>query len=496
MDQGRTAKRGGLTAFSCGLVASLGLASSSADAFPAAGVASHADRVSAAVGSQVVRVDADAKAGRKRIVDGVKAFEKNQYDKAIASFSAALRSGGLASQDMAKAMYFRGRAYEKANRPAEAIADLTSAIWLKDGLSEAERKDAEALRAKAYQSVGIAATPAARAPSSGGSSAPSAVARAPAAPPATVARSAPVQPAAPQAFTTRVAKAPPPAAAAPVPAFSTRTTQAPRAPQPQLPQAQPPRAPAIAPFSTTVANAPPPPAASKPAVPGSFATQVRPAEAAAPTRTAAAPPSSDSSSGTNLFSSIGSFFSGGLSGGSSSTAKPPASTASTAATGASTAVSGWSNAGPAVTGANAPLTAPRAAIAPSAPLPAASPPAAQVAAPSSQPMVTAALPREQAPAVESAPITRPQSEASANREVLVQVAAVRSRAEAERVAQRLVRNHGSDLGSRRPQIAEAVYGSMGTFYRVQVGPFAGDSETGDLCRALRGSGYDCLITPR
>ncbi len=48
--------------------------------------------------------------------------------------TAAISGGGLASQQMAQALYYRGLAYRKKGKPGLAIPDLTSAVWLKDGL--------------------------------------------------------------------------------------------------------------------------------------------------------------------------------------------------------------------------------------------------------------------------------------------------------------------------------------------------------------------------
>lgn len=510
MDHARSRGRLGQAALTCGLIAALA-APSQVAAFPGAAVSSGAAALSAGH-SQVVHVNADAKEGRKRIIDGVKAFEKQQYDKAIERFSAALRSGGLASQDMAKAMYFRGQAYEKSGKAAEAIADLTSAIWLKDGLSETERKTAETMRAKAYQSVGIQAS--APVTSSAATPAP-VVVQAPAqalSKPATVARAAPAPSAPPPAFTTRVAKAPAPAprtvakaapaVSKPVPAFTTRTTQAPVRAAPK---------PVIQPFSTKVANAPRIPAAVAQApAPGAFSTQVK-AAPAAPTQTAAVtqPSAGSSGSGSGFFGSISNFFSGGLSGG-SSTSTAAHSPAAPASTGATSATSSWSTSDKR-TSDGAPLTAARNPVGQASPLPPAAPSAATPSYPAvaasatvapaqtaaAKPIVTAALtPEQPVTAVEDGTAGKPVAEDTLGRQVLVQVAAVRSRAEAERVVQRLVRSHSSDLGSRRPRIAEAVYGSMGTFYRVQVGPFDGDASTQGMCNALRSSGYDCLITTR
>ncbi|MEO1397634.1 MAG: SPOR domain-containing protein, partial [Pseudomonadota bacterium] len=102
------------------------------------------------------------------------------------------------------------------------------------------------------------------------------------------------------------------------------------------------------------------------------------------------------------------------------------------------------------------------------------------------PVRTAALPRKEAAA------PRPSTSGS----ITVQVAAVRSRSEAERLVARLTKGYSSQLGTRRPSIEETVYGNMGTFYRVEVGPFTKQADTGSLCQSLKSAGYDCLITTK
>ena len=62
-----------------------------------------------------------------------------------ARFDAALRGGALNPQQVARALYYRGLVYRKDGKPGLAISDLTSAIWLKDGLvsgREAARHEA------------------------------------------------------------------------------------------------------------------------------------------------------------------------------------------------------------------------------------------------------------------------------------------------------------------------------------------------------------------
>ena len=75
----------------------------------------------------------------------------------------------------------------------------------------------------------------------------------------------------------------------------------------------------------------------------------------------------------------------------------------------------------------------------------------------------------------------------------VQIAAVRSRSEAYALSVRLLSQYGGEFGSRRPAVKETVIGSMGTFYRVSVGPYASERETAQLCGSLRANGFDCLV---
>ena len=70
---------------------------------------------------------------------------------------------------------------------------------------------------------------------------------------------------------------------------------------------------------------------------------------------------------------------------------------------------------------------------------------------------------------------------------------MRSRAEAEQLAQNLVAQHGADLANHVPTVDEAVIGSMGTFYRVRIGGYASQEEPRGLCNKLRSSGLDCLV---
>lgn len=70
---------------------------------------------------------------------------------------------------------------------------------------------------------------------------------------------------------------------------------------------------------------------------------------------------------------------------------------------------------------------------------------------------------------------------------------MRSREEAERLAQTLNGYPPVRDGKVSPEIDEAVIGSMGTFYRVRLGPYANAKEPNQLCTTLKPQGFDCLV---
>ena len=85
---------------------------------------------------------------------GVKAYQGGKFDLAVQSMNSAV-NGGLANNLMPKALYYRGAAFQKLGKPGQAISDLTSALWFKDGLDTAERAEATKLRASAYADAGL-----------------------------------------------------------------------------------------------------------------------------------------------------------------------------------------------------------------------------------------------------------------------------------------------------------------------------------------------------
>ena len=103
----------------------------------------------------------DKAANTQRLLDaGIAAYTAGKEDQAIRAFDTMIRNGGLSSQQMARALYYRGLAHRKNGSEALAISDLTSAIWLKDGLDPAERQEAMTNRVAAYREAGIGDVPA------------------------------------------------------------------------------------------------------------------------------------------------------------------------------------------------------------------------------------------------------------------------------------------------------------------------------------------------
>lgn len=299
---------------------------------------------------------------------GVKAYGLGKYDEAQRAFEAAIRAG-MPSNQMPRVLYYRGLTFRKQGKPGFAVSDLTSALWLKGGLSEAERADAIKNRALAYHESGVSEVP----------------------------------------------------------------------PVPQSAYAE------------------------APALPGH---EKQTAMAAGGSAAPAAPAAPSSSSGGGISGFFSNLFGGGSSSEPSSEAAP-VSTASVSSGSAEAADSGWGAATEVVSHAA---------------------PAQGAARPAEigSPFVT------QVAAV-AEPGRAPASSVGGSGGIKLQVAAVRSRSEAEALAGLLEGRHREELGGRRPVVDQTIIGSMGTFYRVRVGPFSNEGEPQRLCNALKPDGFDCLV---
>ena len=153
-----------------------------------------------------------------------------------------------------------------------------------------------------------------------------------------------------------------------------------------------------------------------------------------------------------------------------------------------------SGAAPAAASTPAPPPAPIAAKAPPVmpPVPVEQP-AAPAAAPAMPlapaPTLTPAKPTPIAPPAPPAPVA---NVSDAGR-VTVQLAAFRTRANAERGWQRLRAAHPDQLGDRALIMRQIDLGDRGIYYRVRTGPFADVPAAKAFCSLLRARDQDCLV---
>jgi hypothetical protein len=381
-----------------------------------------------------------------RALDGAaKALDSGNADAAMSALDGVLSGGGLSNKHMARALYLRGLAHRRKGRPAQAIADLTSAVWLKDGLSEGDRNAALAARSEVSREVGVAA-PAA----SGGSATASA--------PSTSAS----------------------AETAPQPAPQARVAAAPRYTGDGLSEAGFPRrafsTPTPAPSADTASNAPSP-AASGPATSSwqsgttvdanerRQASQPRQQESAAPPPAppSAAPGSRQAANPPSSGGGLGSFITGLFTGNSSATQAPQGDSGGGAQWRPRTERSATTEQPAAPKGAETRAAAVRTA--------------------------KVAEPKAKARKGE----TEIATSAIASGAYRLQIATVRSRKEADTVAARVRQEYSGAMSGRKLEVDETVFGGMGTFYRVRLGPYANVSEPKALCDQLRPKGYDCLV---
>ncbi len=110
------------------------------------------------------RATPDPAAVQKVLDSAQKSLDAGKADVALNQVNALISGGGLETRSMARALAVRGYAYKKQSKPAQAIADLQSALWLKDGLTETERASALQARSEAYREAGLGDAP----PISGG----------------------------------------------------------------------------------------------------------------------------------------------------------------------------------------------------------------------------------------------------------------------------------------------------------------------------------------
>lgn len=377
----------------------------------------------------------------RRALDEGKAEAAQQLADAVLTF------GHKDSRSTARALAIRGEAYLSMGRPAEAVADLESALWLKGGLSGKDRELATAARSKAAQTGGIAGAapvPSASvsAPQPAAQAAPQVISQAPT-PPAVPRQPEPVrQPLAWSNSSVKVERAPPTRVATPEsPVATTRPPRRAEAAAEALPSSS---------WSTSPTAAPPP---------------VRQAEAAG----------QGGGGITGFFSNL---FGGGQSAAQSSDVHP-STTGAVASTATPPRMPAVSSSAPQRSASEAPVS--RSSVPPPRSAPSGPPPAraAAMVAPANQ---VPEQPSEPAPSSEGA--------------YKLQLAAVRSKSEAQAMAQTVRTEEAALVGSRSVEIVEDVYGNMGRFYRVRIGPFAEPTQALSMCASLRERRLDCMVLDR
>jgi ribosomal protein S7 len=360
----------------------------------------------------------------QRAVDHAsKLIEAGKTEQAIQVLSAALAAGNLPPAIMAKALLYRGIAYRQQKKPAQAISDFTSALWLKAGLSEADRAEGLRQRAAAYAEAGLGqageAAPAAaketRSKERTASPAPWSDGTTTSAPPAHTAalNHEPSAPAAASGGWDLFANL-----------FGGGTAASPVAVQPAPAAPRPEAAAPAAPRPEAAAPAAPRPEAAAPAAP-----RPDPATAA---------PRPDTAAILNAENS----------------------TAERSAPARRTQANGWSR-------------------------------QTQVESARAARVETAAISTKEEPPRRATVVPEPPTRSGNLR---IQIAAVRTQAEAQALAAKVMREHAGTLAKREPQIDQTIMGNMGSFYRVLIGPFASAQETQSICAKLKGTGLDCLVT--
>ena len=400
--------------------------------------------------------------GGELLSAGEAALAKGDFQAAKRHFAKALRSNDLTDAQVAKALYQRGVANERTDRPAQAIADITSALFL-PALTAPDRAKAYLSRGRAYEAVGmndLARADISRAKSGGVSQQQVARANQPvpsgaggpafatSIQPAGSRSSGPsfnttIEPAgsrtSSQSFSTRANAPSSTSGRQRVATFETRTRTTPGGGEP-IPRFRT----TIMPQSATTTAA----SRNKPSTSGAVnsnwntsASGLQPA------------PKEESSS------KVGKFFGNVWSKATGGDDKKKTTTAAPATT---PAVPQWNQ---------------TTSVA-SAPQPSWN---AQVSSP-----VQASRPTTPARTIQPAA-------ASGGQGYRIQLAALRSDGEAQATWKHLQAKHGKFLGARKPNIVKTELGGLGTFYRVQLGPFADKTSSQQLCNDFKRGGLDCFL---
>ncbi len=91
----------------------------------------------------------------KALNSAQKSLSAGKADVAAKQMDSLINAGGLDPRSVARALALRGHANRKLGKPAQAIADFQSALYVKNGLSETERTSALDARAQAHREAGL-----------------------------------------------------------------------------------------------------------------------------------------------------------------------------------------------------------------------------------------------------------------------------------------------------------------------------------------------------
>lgn len=113
-------------------------------------------------------------------------------------------------------------------------------------------------------------------------------------------------------------------------------------------------------------------------------------------------------------------------------------------------------------------------------------------------------PKTSANIVIKSPVLTTQKPISANSppviiagDYVVQVAALRSRGEADRAWEEMLARHRRIIGTANyPDIKKVDRGAQGIFYRLRVGGIKNEASAKSMCGKLKAGGQDCIVTRR
>jgi cell division septation protein DedD len=101
-----------------------------------------------------------------------------------------------------------------------------------------------------------------------------------------------------------------------------------------------------------------------------------------------------------------------------------------------------------------------------------------------------------APRTPPPPTTPPMTQTAAIADNFrIQLAALRSEADAYKTWGRILANHNDVLRLVRVHIVRADLGSQGIYYRVEAGPFDDKASAKVVCDKLKSVGQQCLVKP-